>query len=71
MTPADARPEDLITAQQAERDYGIPGYVLRQWATRGRIARYPGRWRSQPTMYARQHVEQLAPTYKPRRARAA
>ncbi|MGW7296097.1 hypothetical protein ACWGIB_27390 [Streptomyces xiamenensis] len=70
---ADAYPEDLMTPAQIQTEWGVPGGVLRQWATRGRIIRYPGRHRGQVTMYARQHVEPLAERYRPvpQRARAA
>lgn len=70
MHVTDAHPEDLMTADDIEQKWGVPGPVLRQWAARGKIARYPGRWRMHGTMYARQHVEPLAEQYKamPQRA---
>ena len=70
MHASDAYPEDLMTARQIEDEYGVPGQVLRKWASRWRIARYPGRWRRHGTMYARQHVQPLAEQYKavPQRA---
>lgn len=70
MHAADAHPEDLLTAAQIEAEYGVPGAVVRQWASRGRVIRYPGRTRRQGTMYARQHIEPLARQYRPAPQRA-
>ena len=70
LHPANARPEDLITGPQAEAEYGVPQPVVRQWATRGRINRYPGRWRQHGTMYSRREIAPLAATYRPTPQRA-
>lgn len=68
--------EDLVYGQQAERATGVPLSVIRQWASRGRIARYPGDGRSfgqghfQRTMYNLREIEALAATYRPTPQRA-
>jgi hypothetical protein len=68
--------EDLVYADQAEVETGVPRGVIRQWASRGRITRYPGDGRSfgnghfQRTMYNLREIQALAPTYQPAPERA-
>lgn len=63
-------PEDLVYGDRAERETGVPIAVIRQWASRGRIQRYPGDGRSfgkghfQRTMYSLPEIRALAHTYR-------
>jgi hypothetical protein len=50
-------PEDLITGAEASRLAGVSEATIRQWATRRKIQRFPGRCRSDGTLYARPEVE--------------
>lgn len=63
---------DLVPGNVAAAETGVPETVIRQWASRGKIRRYPNRWRSagMRTMYALPEVRALAATYKatPQRA---
>lgn len=70
MHVTDARPADLMTAAQIQAEWGVPEATVRKWASRGRIIRYPGRRRSERTMYARQHVAPLAAAWRPTPQRA-
>lgn len=68
--------EDLVFAHEAEQVTGVPTTVIRKWASRGRIQRFPGDGRPHGgghfhrTMYALPEIQQLAQTYKatPQRA---
>ena len=68
--------EDLVYGAEAERATGVPIAVIRKWASRGRIAKYPGDGRSfgnghfQRTMYSLPEIQALAPTYRPTPQRA-
>lgn len=66
----DNRSGDLIPAAQAEAEYGVPQQVLRQWATRGKINRFPGRYRAQATWYSRLELDTAAADYTPMPQRA-
>lgn len=50
-------PEDLIPASKAAAIAGVSEAAIRQWATRGKIRRFPGRRRCEGTMYARPEIE--------------
>lgn len=68
--------EDLVYIDRAEDETGVPRAIIRQWASRGRITRYPGDGRSfgsghfQRTMYDLTEIRALAPTYRPAPQRA-
>ena len=76
MRPSQLYPEDLVYGREAEQATGIPQTVIRQWAARGKIQRYPGNRRgngqghTQRTMYALPEIRQQAHTYRatPQRA---
>lgn len=53
-------PEDLIPAAEAAAIAGVGEPTIRQWATRGKIRRFPGRCRSEGTLYARPEIEAIA-----------
>lgn len=69
-------PEDLVYIDAAEADTGVPRSIIRKWASRGRIRRYPGDGRSfghghfQRTRYDIVAVRELAATYEPMPQRA-
>ncbi|MER6350651.1 hypothetical protein ABT186_02045 [Streptomyces sp. NPDC001634] len=52
-------PEDLIPASKAAQIAGVSEAAIRQWATRGKIRRFPGRRRADGTLYARPEIEAL------------
>lgn len=54
------RGTDLIPGAEAARIAGVTEGAIRQWATRGKIHRFPGRRRCEGTMYARPEVEAVA-----------
>jgi hypothetical protein len=60
----DTLPEDLVYGAQAAELTGVPETVIWQWARRGKIARFPGRYRGAKTMYSLRQIEALAATYK-------
>ena len=68
--------EDLVYGAEAARATGVPIAVIRQWASRGRITKYPGDGRSfgnghfQRTMYNLREIQALAATYRPTPQRA-
>jgi hypothetical protein len=74
-------PDDLVFAHEAEQATGVPKQVIRQWAARKKIKRYPGDPRrysghghEYKTMYALPEVQQRAAAYRPapqRRPKAA
>lgn len=67
-------PSDLVYGHEASADTGVPEQVIRQWASRGAIRRYPGDGRlsgdghSYRTMYALPEVRDRATMYRPRQA---
>lgn len=70
-------PADLVYEDKATAETGVPGTVIRQWARRGRIRKFPGKpgryagnGREYTTMYALPEVQKLAATYKPKPRRA-
>jgi predicted site-specific integrase-resolvase len=52
-------PEDLITAAEAATIAEVSEPTIRQWATRGKIHRFPGSRRSERTLYARPEIEAI------------
>lgn len=69
-------PEHLVFAHEAEAATGVPQQVLRQWARRGKIRRFPGDGRPSGqghlyrTMYSLPEVREAAESYQPRAAAA-
>ena len=67
-------PEDLAYENEVAEATGIPGTVLRQWARRRKIHRFPGDGRPSGngtlyrTMYSLPEVREAAASYRPRRA---
>lgn len=57
MDPRFLVPDDLITAAEAAELASVTEGAIRQWATRKRIHRFPGRRRCEGTMYARPEIE--------------
>lgn len=76
MRPSELYAEDLVFEHEATEATGIPGNVIRQWARRGRIQKFPGEGRltgnghEYKTMYALPEIQALAPSYRPRPQRA-
>lgn len=76
MRPSELYADDLVFEHEATAATGIPGTVIRQWARRGRIQKFPGEGRltgnghEYKTMYALPEIRALAPTYRPRPQRA-
>lgn len=76
MDLPEMREEDLVYVHEATAATGVPATVIRQWASRGRIHRFPGDHRRhggghfKRTMYALPEIEQLAAGYQatPQRA---
>ncbi|MBW1600880.1 hypothetical protein JJV70_01935 [Streptomyces sp. JJ66] len=76
MQPAEVYADELVYAHEASAATGVPELVIRQWASRGRIRRYPGDGRPSGngrlyrTMYALPEVQDCARQYKatPQRA---
>lgn len=69
---------DLVFENEATEATGVPGTVIRQWARRGKIHRFPGRpteyagnGREFKTMYALPEIQERAASYRPRTKRAA
>ena len=54
------RPDDLIPASEAAEIADVSQAAIRQWATRGKIHRFPGRRRCEGTLYARPEIEAVA-----------
>jgi hypothetical protein len=69
-------PDDLVYANEASAITGIPEQVLRQWARRGKLHRFPGDGRPSGqghlyrTMYSLPEVVEAAAAYQPRSAAA-
>jgi predicted site-specific integrase-resolvase len=61
----------LIAAAEAAEIAGVSEAAIRQWATRGKIQRFPGRRRCEPTLYARPEIEAEAEKRAGRMAMAA
>ena len=53
-------PEELISGAEAAQIAGVSEATIRQWATRKKIHRFPGRRRCEGTLYARPEIEALA-----------
>ncbi|MFJ5644056.1 hypothetical protein [Streptomyces sp. NPDC093223] len=76
MKPTELYPEDLVFEHQATEATGIPGNVIRQWARRGKIRRFPGdgqltgNGHEYKTMYALPEIQERAETYRPTPQRA-
>lgn len=76
MEPVKLFSHDLVFEHEATEKTGVPGTVIRQWASRGQIRRYEGngqysgRGHEYKTMYALPEIEERAARYKPR-SRAA
>ncbi|HET6633991.1 MAG TPA: hypothetical protein VFH77_03080 [Streptomyces sp.] len=76
MELPDMHKEDLVFVHEASAATGVPATVIRQWAARGRIHRFPGnhhkhgRGHFKRTMYALPEIAQLAKDYQatPQRA---
>ncbi|MEU5147551.1 hypothetical protein AB0G42_10195 [Streptomyces yangpuensis] len=68
--PAAFFPQDLVYVHEAEEATGIPRSVIRQWASRGKINKFPGDGRatgkghSYRTMYALPEIRELAKSYR-------
>jgi hypothetical protein len=62
--------QNLIPAWEAEHEYGVPQQVIRKWASRGKINRFPGQRNADGTWYDRFEVATMAARYKatPQRA---
>lgn len=77
MEPIKLFSYDLVYEHEATQATGIPGTVIRQWASRGKIRRYDGNGRysglghEYKTMYALPEIRERAARYKPRIQRAA
>ncbi|TVL89763.1 hypothetical protein [Streptomyces sp. SAJ15] len=76
MRPSELYSEDLVFAHEAEAETGVPQAVIRQWARRGKIQRFPGDGRltgnghEYKTMYALPEIRAQAASYKPTPQRA-
>lgn len=73
MEPIQLFSTDLVYEDQATEATGIPGAVIRKWASRGQIRRYGGNGKysglghEYKTMYALPEIQERAATYRPRR----
>jgi hypothetical protein len=71
MRPAEVHTEDLVFAHEAAAETGVPETVIRKWASRGSIQRFPGNGRftgdghEYKTMYALPEVRERAARYRP------
>lgn len=69
-------PEDLVYGHEASAKTGVPEAVIRKWASRGRITKYPGDGRPSGkghlyrTMYSLPEIRRRAATYQPTPQRA-
>ena len=64
-------PEELIPAAVAAAMAGVGEATIRQWATRGKIHRFPARRRAEPTLYAKPEIEAMAAQRRQRTSVAA
>lgn len=71
MRPVELHVDDLVFAHEASADTGVPEAVIRKWASRGQIQRFPGgNWltgngHEYKTMYALPEVRERAASYRP------
>lgn len=76
MELAELYAEDLVFVHEAEAATGVPRNVIRLWAHRGKIRRFPGNGRltgnghANRTMYALPEIREHAKTYRPTPQRA-
>lgn len=76
MDVTELYPENLVFEDEATEATGVPGTVIRQWARRGKIRKFPGNGKysgqghEYKTMYALPEIEQRAKTYRPMPQRA-
>lgn len=76
MRPSELHTEELVFVHEAETATGVPRAVIRQWASRGKIRRFPGDGRltgnghEYKTMYALPEIRDRAATYRPTPQRA-
>lgn len=57
VSPLDFYGDDLIPGDEAAEIAGVSEAAIRQWASRGKIHRFPGRRRAERTLYARPEIE--------------
>jgi len=71
MRPAEVHVEDLVFGHEASAETGVPETVIRKWASRGVIQRFPGDGRltgnghEYKTMYALPEIRERAARYRP------
>lgn len=77
MHPTELYPTDLVFEHEATARTGVPGEVIRKWASRGKIQRYEGDPRQYSghgheykTMYAWPEIQERAANYRPMPQRA-
>lgn len=76
MELAELYTNDLVFIHEAEAQTGIPRNVIRLWAHRGKIHKFPGSGRytgnghTHRTMYALPEIREQAKAYKPTPQRA-
>jgi hypothetical protein len=76
MDVTELYPDDLVYEHEATEATGVPGPVIRQWARRKKIRKFPGDGRltgqghEYKTMYALPEIRERARTYRPMPQRA-
>lgn len=76
MDPTELFPKNLVFEDEAVAATGVPGQVIRQWARRGKIQKFPGnghysgQGHEYKTMYALPEIAARAETYRPMPQRA-
>lgn len=76
MDVTELYPKHLVFEDEAVAATGVPGPVIRQWARRGKIRKFPGNGQysgdghEYKTMYALPEIQQRAATYRPMPQRA-
>jgi hypothetical protein len=76
MDVTELYPDDLVYEHEATEATGVPGSVIRQWARRKKIRKFPGDGRltgqghEYKTMYALPEIRERARTYRPMPQRA-
>ncbi|MBT2477631.1 hypothetical protein [Streptomyces sp. ISL-94] len=72
MSLYDLYAHDLVFEHEATEATGVPGTVIRKWASRGKIRRFPGRsaefagtGHERIVMYALPEIRERAATYRP------